>query len=152
MIGSFWFVSVRVHSWTILFERTGSTVEREGLLLKDEVYAIVGAAMEVHTEMGAGFLEHVYQESMELELGLRRIPFESQKVLQIRYKGTVLKKDYCADFVCFGQIIVEIKAMRELTGREEAQLLNYLKATGLRVGMLINFGDPGRLDWKRLVR
>jgi GxxExxY protein len=152
MIGSFWFVSVRVHSWTILFERTGSTVEREGLLLKDEVYAIVGAAMEVHTEMGAGFLEHVYQESMELELGLRRIPFESQKVLQIRYKGTVLKKDYCADFVCFGQIIVEIKAMRELTGREEAQLLNYLKATGLRVGVLINFGDPGRLDWKRLVR
>jgi len=127
-------------------------VEREGLLLKDEVYAIVGAAMEVHTEMGAGFLEHVYQESMELELGLRRIPFESQKVLQIRYKGTVLKKDYCADFVCFGQIIVEIKAMRELTGREEAQLLNYLKATGLRVGVLINFGDPGRLDWKRLVR
>jgi GxxExxY protein len=83
---------------------------------------------------------------------LRRIPFEPQKVLQIRYKGQLLNKAYVADLVCCGQIIVEIKAMRELAGREEAQLLNYLKATGLRVGMLINFGDPGRLDWERLVR
>ena len=127
-------------------------MEREGLLLKDEVYAIVGAAMEVHTHMGAGFLEHAYQESMELELGLRRIPFEPQKPLTIRYKGVELKTFYVADLVCFGQVIVELKAMRELTGREEAQLLNYLKATGLRVGVLVNFGDPGRLDWKRLVR
>lgn len=127
-------------------------VERADLLLRDEVYAIVGAAMEVHTEMGAGFLEPAYQEAMELELGLRGVPFESQKVLGIRYKDFVLKKQYCADLVCYGQIVVEIKAMRELTGREEAQLLNYLKATGLRVGLLINFGDPARLDWKRLVR
>ena len=89
---------------------------------------------------------------MELELTLRGVPFEAQKVLNIRYKGYVLKKQYCADLVCYGQIIVEIKALKELTGREEAQLLNYLKATGLRVGLLINFGDPGRLDWKRLVR
>ena len=125
---------------------------RPDLLLRDEVYAIIGAAMEVHTEFGAGFLEAAYQEAMELELGLRGIPFEPQKPLRLRYKGFVLKKEYCADLVCYGQVIVEIKAMREVTGREEAQLLNYLKATGLCVGLLINFGDPGRLDWKRLVR
>ena len=127
-------------------------MERSDLLYRDEVYSIVGAAMGVHRELGAGFLEHVYQESMELELGLRGIPFEPQKDLHVRYKHFVLKKQYCADLVCYGTILVEIKAMKELTTREDAQLLNYLKATGLRVGLLINFGDPGRLDWKRLVR
>jgi GxxExxY protein len=127
-------------------------VIRDDLLCKDEVYAIVGAAMEVHTELGAGFLEAAYQEAMEMEMGLRSIPFVPQCDLTIKYKGNELKKAYCADFVCYEQVVVEIKAMRELTGREEAQLLNYLKATGLRVGLLINFGDPGRLDWKRIVR
>ena len=127
-------------------------VMRDDLLLKDEVYAIIGAAMEVHTEFGAGFLEGAYQEALEIEMGLRGIPFRPQCDLEIRYKGLVLKKAYCADFVCFDAIVVEIKAMRELGVREEAQLLNYLKATGLRVGLLINFGDQGRLDWKRLVR
>jgi GxxExxY protein len=126
--------------------------ERDDLLFKDEVYAIVGAAMEVHTETGAGFLEQVYQELMEIEMEMRGIPFQSQCLLKIQYKGRVLKKEYCADFLCFGEVIVEIKAMKVLTTREEAQLLNYLKATGKRVGILINFGDPGRLDWKRLVR
>src|SRR5689334_15246851 len=131
---------------------TKRNVTRDDLLLKDEVYAIVGAAMEVHTELGAGFLEAAYQEAMEMEMELRRIPFKPQCDLNIYYKGRALEKAYCADFVCFGQVVVEIKAIRELTVREEAQLLNYLKATGLRVGLLINFGDPGRLDWKRLVR
>jgi len=125
---------------------------RDDLLLGDEVYAIIGAAMEVHNELGAGFLEAVYQETMEIEMGLRNIPCQPQCPLQITYKGRVLEKAYCADFLCFGQVVVEIKAMKELTGRDESQLLNYLKATGLRVGLLINFGDPGRLDWKRLVR
>jgi len=125
---------------------------REDLVLKDEVYAIIGAAMGVHSELGAGFLEAAYQEAMEIEMTLRQIPFRPQCDLQILYKGHVLKKAYCADFICFDQVVVEIKSMRELTVREEAQLLNYLKATGLRVGLLINFGDPGRLDWKRLVR
>jgi GxxExxY protein len=124
---------------------------RSDLLLKDEVYAVVGAAMEVHSELGAGFLEAAYQEAMEIEMRDRTIPFTAQCDLCIRYKGQPLKKAYCADFICFDQIIVEIKAMKELTVREEAQLLNYLKATGCRVGLLINFGDPGRLDWKRLV-
>jgi GxxExxY protein len=108
--------------------------------------------MEVHNELGAGFLEAVYQEAMEIEMRLRSIPFKAQCDLELRYKGHVLKKVYCADFICYRQIIVEIKAMKELTGREESQLLNYLKATGLRVGLLINFGDAGRLDWKRLIR
>ena len=122
------------------------------LLLKDEVYAIIGAAIEVHREVGAGFLEAVYQETMELELGWRGIPFEPQKELCIRYKGRYLKKRYIADLVCFRTVLVELKAMKQIGSNEEAQMLNYLKATGLRVGVIINFGDPGRLDWKRMVR
>ena len=122
------------------------------LLLKEEVYAIIGAAIEVHRQCNSGFLEGVYQEAMELELADRHIPFVPQTPLQIFYKGRLLKKEYIADLLCFGQIIVESKVMKELTGREEQQLLHYLKATNLRVGLLINFGDHGRLDWKRMVR
>ncbi|HEX8915609.1 MAG TPA: GxxExxY protein [Humisphaera sp.] len=122
------------------------------LLLKDEVYAVVGAAIEVHREYGAGFLEAVYQEALEIELGDREIPFVAQPKLLLTYKGRQLKKTYEPDFVCFGQMIVEIKALDRLSGVEEAQLLNYLKATGLRVGLLINFGAHGRLEWKRFVR
>jgi GxxExxY protein len=122
------------------------------LLLKDEVYAVVGAALDVYNELKSGFLEAVYQEAMELELGLRCIPFEPQKELCIYYKGRCLEKKYFADLVCFGNVLVELKAMNEIGGREESQMLNYLKATGLRVGVIINFGDSGRLDWKRIVR
>lgn len=122
------------------------------LLLKEEVYAIIGAAIEVHRELGHGFAEPVYQEALEIELKDRGIPFESQKTLVIYYKGRMLTKHYVADFVCYGQIIVEIKALTKLSGTEEAQLLNYLKATGLRVGLLINFGSRGKLEWKRFVR
>ena len=121
------------------------------LLLKDEVYAIVGAAMEVHLKLGAGFLEAVYQEALEMEFGDRRIPFERQKQLQVRYKGRVLKCDYFADFICFGEVIVEIKALDRLTTREESQLLNYMRATGARVGLLLNFGAYHELQWKRMV-
>jgi GxxExxY protein len=122
------------------------------LILKDEVYAIIGAAMEVHNVLGAGFLEPVYQEAMEIEERVRGIPFESQKPLQVRYKEHVLTKHYLADQVCYEQVIVEFKALDRITGREEAQLLNYLKATGLRLGLLINFGNPSKLDWGRYVR
>jgi GxxExxY protein len=122
------------------------------LLLKDEVYAIVGAAMEVYNELGSGFLEAVYQEAMELELGRRGIACDPQKELCIYYKGHCLEKKYFADLVCFGTVLVELKAINEIGNREESQMLNYLKATGLRVGLIINFGDPGRLDWKRMVR
>ena len=122
------------------------------ILLKDEVYAIVGAAIEVHRELGPGFLEAVYEEALEIELRKRGIPFESQKTLPIFYKGEKLAKEYVADLICFGQIIVELKAIEKLSGKDEAQALNYLKATGLRVCLLLNFGSHGKLEWKRLVR
>lgn len=122
------------------------------LLLKEEVFAIIGAAIDVHRELGSGFLEPVYQEAMEIELTSRHIPFEAQKLLVIKYKGRALQKQYEADLVCYGQIIVELKALDRLSGREQAQILNYLKATGLRVGLLINFGSHARLEWKRFVR
>ena len=121
------------------------------LILKEEVYAIVGVAMDVHTTLGSGFLEPVYQEAMEIESTSRGLPFVSQKVLQIRYKDHVLKKEYIADLIYFDQIIVELKALDHLSGREESQLLNYLKATGMKVGVLINFGSHPKLEWKRLV-
>jgi GxxExxY protein len=89
---------------------------------------------------------------MELELASRTIPYASQKELCIYYKGRCLDKKYYADIVCFGSVLVELKAMTQIGSKEESQMLNYLKATGLRVGIIINFGDEGRLDWKRLVR
>jgi GxxExxY protein len=122
------------------------------LLLKDEVYTLVGLAMEVYNALGSGFLEAVYQEALEIELANAGVPFESQKELLIFYKGAVLKKTYFADIVAFSQIIVEIKALSHLTSHEEAQLLNYLKATGRKVGLLINFGAEHNLEWKRMVR
>ena len=121
------------------------------LLLKDEVYAVVGAGIEVHRVLGPGFLEPVYQEAMQFELMDRAIPFEADKLLPIVYKSRRLEKYYKADLICYGQIVVELKALDCLSGREEAQLLNYQKATGLRVGLLLNFGSTGRLEWKRFV-
>ena len=122
------------------------------LLMKEEVYAIVGAAIEVHRELGPGFLEAVFQEALEMELVDRGIPFEAQKRLVIFYKGRQLTKEYAADFVCYDKIIVEIKALDSLSGKEESQVLTYLKATKKRVGVLINFGSAGKLEWRRYVR
>ena len=121
------------------------------LILKDEVYAIVGAAIDVHRILGPGFLEPVYQEAMELESTMRQLPFVPQPTMQIRYKEHTLKKEYIPDFIFYEQIIVEIKALDKLSGREEAQVLNYLKATGHKVGVLINFGSHPKLEWKRFV-
>ena len=121
------------------------------LILKQECYIIVGAAMEVYNNLGSGFLEAVYQEALEIELASRSIHFLSQHELCIVYKGKMLKKTYVTDFLVFDQLIVEIKALNQLTSREEAQLLNYLKATGLSVGLLINFGHAEKLEWKRRV-
>jgi GxxExxY protein len=121
------------------------------LIFKDEVFAIVGAAIEVHRELGPGFLEAVYQEAMERELSLREIPFEIQKPLQILYKDKPLKKEYITDLICYGKIIVELKSINRLTGVDEAQIINYLKATKKKVGVLINFGSFPRLEWKRFV-
>lgn len=121
------------------------------IILKDEVYTIMAAAIEVHRELGPGFSEPVYQEAYEIELHRGEVPFEAQKLLTIVYKGQRLRKEYIADLICYGQIIAELKALDKLTGREEAQLLHYLKATGLHVGLLINFGSHGKLEWKRFV-
>jgi GxxExxY protein len=121
------------------------------LIFRDEVYSIVGAAMEVHSVLGNGFLEAVYQAAFKLELKSRNIPFETEKELPVFYKGQQLETSYRADVICFGQIIVELKAIDKLTSKEESQLLNYLSATGLRVGLLINFGSRGKLEWKRFV-
>jgi GxxExxY protein len=121
------------------------------LLYRDEVYQIVGAALDVYNELRAGFLESVYQEAMQLELTTRGIPFAAQAPLRIRYKDALLEKRFTADLICYGAVLVELKAIQQTSSVDEAQLLNYLRATGLRVGLLINFGDPGRLDWTRLV-
>ena len=121
------------------------------LILKDEVFAIIGTAIEVHRILGSGFLEAIYQEAMEIESISRVLPFVTQKTLRIDYKGCLLKKEYIADFVYYNQIIVELKALDKLTGREESQILNYLKATKMKVGLLINFGSSPKLEWKRFV-
>jgi GxxExxY protein len=121
------------------------------LLFREEVYNIVGAAIEVHRELGSGFLEPVYQEAMAIELSSLKIPFDAQRALQILYKGQFLRKEYVPDFVCYQQIIVELKALAQLSGIEEAQALNYLKAKRFRVALLLNFGSRGKLEWRRLV-
>ncbi len=120
------------------------------LLYKPEVFGIVNAAMEVHRELGHGFLEAVYQEALELEFNDRRIQYVREKPLNIIYKGRQLNKEYSADFVCYDKIIVELKALAELNSMHESQLINYMKATKLRVGVLINFGAPS-LEFKRFV-
>jgi len=113
-------------------------------------YKIIGAALEVHKELGCGFLEAVYQEAIGKEFAYQAIPFKPQPIIQIAYKGKPLDKTYQADFICYGKIILEIKAISSLSGIEEAQLINYLKATGLKVGLLINFGSKS-LGYKRFV-
>jgi GxxExxY protein len=120
------------------------------LIFKNEVFAIVGSAMEVHRELGPGFLEAVYQEALELELGYRNIPFESQRRLAINYKNDLLSQEYIADLVCYKTLIVELKASEKLTRRDKAQILHYLKATGIKVGVLLNFGCES-LVWERFV-
>lgn len=115
-----------------------------------QTYAVIGAAMEIHRQLGHGFLEHVYQEAAVIEFPLRNIPFAREVNLPVKYKEVILPIHYRADFVCFTEIIVEFKALSRLSNLEEAQLLNYLKATGLKRGLLINFGAAS-LQYKRLV-
>lgn len=122
------------------------------LLYKEEVYQIVGAAIAVHRELGPGFLESVYEEALQRESISRKIPHQTQVRLPVYYKGVKLDKEFIADYIAYDTIVVEIKCIPRLTKIEEAQILNYLKATGLQVGLLINFGSKGKLEWKRYIR
>ena len=114
-------------------------------------YAIIGAAMTVHRELGCGFLEEVYQEALEIELEMVGVPAIGQVELPVFYRGRRLKKFYKADFICYGHLVVEIKALSRLSNTEDAQLLNYLKATDYELGLLINFGAPS-LEYRRRIR
>lgn len=115
----------------------------------EQTYAIIGAAMAVHRELGHGFLEAVYQAALEREFTLQKIPFRREVRLPVSYRGDRIA-EYQADFVCYGKVIVELKALQKLTGVEDDQVINYLKATGMNRGLLLNFGTPS-LQHKRLV-
>lgn len=113
-------------------------------------FAIIGAAMEVHKQLGCGFLEAVYREALALEFVDRNISFKREVCLPIQYKGRLLATAYCADFICFDSVVVELKALAHMSGTEEAQVINYLKATGYEVGLLLNFGGRS-LQHRRMV-
>jgi len=122
------------------------------IVYKDESYAIQGAIFEVYREMGSGFLEDVYQECLEMELRLRGIPFVPKQKLKLTYKGVPLEQFYQPDFVCYDKIIIEIKAVRDLAPEHAAQILNYLKATGMKLGLLVNFHSHPKVTIKRFAR
>jgi len=124
----------------------------ERVLYAEEVFQIQGAIYEVNRHMGSGFLEAVYQECLALEFTSRGIPFEAGKALSLSYKGQRLKQFYQADFVCFGTILLELKAVRELAPEHRAQVLNYLAATGFKLGLLVNFGSAPKARIERLAR
>jgi GxxExxY protein len=115
-----------------------------------QTYAVIGAAMEVHRQLGPGFLEAVYQEALAIELEARQIPFQREVVLPVFYKERLLKTGYRADFICYEQIIVELKALSQLTGVDDAQLINALNVTRFNRGLLLNFGASS-LEYKRRV-
>ena len=115
-----------------------------------QTYAIIGAAMEVHRTLGPGFLEAVYQESLAIELAERRIPFQQEVLIGINYKGKELNCTYRADYICYDEVLVELKAVSKMGINEEAQIINYLKATGLKRGLLVNFAES-QLRYKRFV-
>ena len=121
------------------------------LLFKEETYRVRGACFEVYREKGCGFLEPVYQECLEIELRLQGIPFVARKPLALDYKGCPLRSQYEPDFICSDRIVLELKAVTELTDEHRAQVLNYLKATGLRLGLLVNFGHYPKVEVERIV-
>ena len=121
------------------------------LIFKEEAFAMAGAAMDVYYTMGVGFLEPVYQEALAIEFSRRGIPFEREKKLELYYKGSKLNKTYSPDFVCYDDIVVELKVVPRITGIEASHLINYLKVMRKRLGILANFGSERTLEWKRFV-
>ena len=121
------------------------------LILKEECYRVMGACFEVYKEKDCDLLEAVYQECLELEFGFQAIPSVAQMLWALSYKGVPLQQTYKADFVCFGTVLVEIKAVSALADELRAQVMNYLHATGLRVGLLVNFGHYPKVEWERIV-
>ena len=119
------------------------------LKYEEETGKILNACLEVHKELGNGFLEPVYQEALEEEFKIQKIPYEREKLLTVMYKGKKLSKEYFADFVCYGNIIVELKAVTSLVKGHKAQVINYMKATNSEIGILVNFGENS-LKWERI--
>jgi GxxExxY protein len=122
------------------------------IVYKDESYAIMGACFEVYKEKGCGFVEPVYQECLEIEFEIQELPFKPQQELVLTYKNRQLKQKYVPDFLCHDKIILEIKAVEKLIDKHRAQVHNYLKATGYKLGLLVNFGDYPKVEYERIVR
>ncbi len=135
----------------VVHEKHESHEMEDKIIFRDECYAIQGAVFEVYREIGCGFLEAVYQECLEKELRLRGIPFIPQQELKLYYKGEELRQFYKPDLICFDKIIVELKAQRELTGEYRSQVSNYLKSTGMKVGLLVNFGGHPKAVVERII-
>ena len=126
-------------------------MDEDKILYREESYQIVGACFEVYTEKGNGFLEAVYQECLRKEFKLRGLDYKEKPKLQISYKGEMLDQYYEPDFLCHERIILEIKAVKQLSDEHRAQIINYLKATGLRLGLLVNFGHYPKIEHERFV-
>jgi GxxExxY protein len=122
------------------------------LRFKEESYRIMGACFEVYKETGCGFVEPVYQECLEIELAMQNIPFRAQEQLKLSYKQKPLRQFYVPDFICYGKIILEIKAVSKLCNEFRAQVHKDLKATGYQLGLLVNFGHYPQVEWERIVR
>lgn len=120
------------------------------IIHKLESFEIMGACFEVYKEKGSGFVESVYQECLEIELGLRNIPFKAQQELALAYKGRALKSKFKPDFICYDKVVLEIKAVSGLTDEHRAQVQNYLRATGLKLGLLVNFGHYPKVEYERI--
>jgi GxxExxY protein len=133
-------------------EQQGQPEKVERILYKEESFAVQGAVFEVYREIGCGFLEAVYQECLEKELRRRGIPFQSQVQLVLTYKNEQLIQTYKPDLICYGKMIVEIKAVKDIGDDHRAQMFNYLKATGMRLGLLVNFGHSPRATVERIVK
>jgi len=121
------------------------------IICKEESYQVMGACFEVYKEKGCGFVEPVYQECLSLELTTQGIPFQEQVELNLKYKDYSLTQTYKPDFLCFGKIILEIKAVSTLNNKHRAQVHNYLKAVGFKLGLLVNFGHHPKVEWERIV-